>query len=111
MLGDEVERSGFGEALNCGARNAGSAPDFLDALVWCWAARRHDRGAVDVRERAHLPKPEPHCHVSTTGRLERAVPMAVADRDRAHLDAVLLRVAADLRRTLELGRASCKVRG
>src|SRR3546814_10122892 len=95
MLGDEVERSGFGDALNCGARNAGSAPDFIDALVWCWAARRHDRGAVAVRERTHLPKPEPHCHLSTTGRLERAVPMAGDERDRGHPAAVLPRVVDD----------------
>ena len=43
-------------------------------------------------------------------RLQRAVPVAVIDVDRAHLDAVLARVAHDLRRRVEAHRLAVEQR-
>ncbi len=99
-----MECVGLGEPLDRGAGNAGAAPDLLDAGKGQGAPRYRDLRAVDIGKPADLPEPKPHRQVTPLSALERAIPMAVVDRHRAHLDAMLARVGDDLGRRIEAHR-------
>src|SRR3546814_10075355 len=81
----------------CGARDPGAPPHIFDAIERHIAARADDGGAMDVGEATHLAEAETNREIRTLPFLQRAIPMAVVDRDRAHFDAMLARIADDLR--------------
>src|SRR3546814_4419990 len=59
---------------------------------------------MHIGEAAHLPETQPHREIAPTGFFERAIPMAVIDRHGPHLDAMLARIADDLRGRVEAHR-------
>ena len=59
---------------------------------------------MDIGEAAHLAEAETNREIRTLPFLQRAIPMAVVDRDRAHFDAMLARIADDLRGRIKAHR-------
>ena len=66
-------------------------------------ARRDEALGIGLGQPLDLAQPEAQCHprAIAVARLQRAVPAAEIDVDRANFDAVLLGVADDLRRRVE----------
>src|SRR5690606_21632909 len=65
---------------------------------------------MDIGEPSDLPKTQTHREVATAALLERAIPMAVIDRDRADLDPMFARVGDDLRGRIKAHRLRVKQR-
>jgi hypothetical protein len=70
-------------------RHAGAAPEIVDRGEGLVGPRSDDRGRVIIGETLHHAQAEPDSEaIFDIGRLERAIPAAGIDADRAHLDAM-----------------------
>ena len=74
------------------------------------AARRHDALRGLFAKTFHQAQAEPQRGCIVRAAFERAVPVAVADADGPHLDAMLARVAHELRRRVEAHRLAVEQR-
>src|SRR5262249_47817273 len=92
------------EPLDREARDARDGREPLDAGI-AVAARRDELllQLIFVQTRDQ-PEAEAHSVAPAVGRLQCAVPFAEIDVDATHLDAVLARVAHELRRLIEAHR-------
>src|SRR3546814_8276066 len=61
--------------------------------------------------RSYLAKAEAYREIAAFGLLQRTIPLAVVDRDRAHLDALIAGIAHDLRRRVETHRLGVEQSG
>src|SRR3546814_17911171 len=66
---------------------------------------------MNIGERSYLAKAEAYREIAAFGLLQRTIPMAVVDRDRAHLDAMIAGIAHDLRRRVETHRLGVEQSG
>ena len=84
-----LECIGVGQALQRLDRDAGPAPEIVDADEARIGARRDDRCAILVCEAARQAQAEPHRVAIRAGDgFHGAVPAGSIDVDRAHLDAI-----------------------
>ena len=122
---ERAERIGIGERLQHERAQAGAQPQIADRIV-AGAALLLDDAAIVLGQAADLAQAEPHRVGGVdivphrgmagvrarfvAGRFQRAIPVRCIDIDVAHLDAMLLRVAHDLRRRVEAHRLAVEQR-
>ena len=88
----------------CG-RHGGTAPQIVDGRKRPITAGGDDLRRIAIGEAAHHAHAEPDRKaVLVLGRLQRAVPSGSVDVDGPHLDAVIARIAHDLRRRVKSHR-------
>src|SRR5215469_17903009 len=99
----------LGQPLDGKTRNAGDRGEPLDRSK-AVAARGNELFQLGFAQPANQAKPEPHgvtdfsCACRRGGWLQGAIPVAVIDVDGADLDAVLARIANELRRLIKAHR-------
>ena len=108
---EAVEGIAVSQLFDRRALHARPSPDVLDALEGCDRTRANDLRAISVRQAADLAKTEPHGKVAPACLLQRAVPAARVDAWRPDLDAVVARIAHDLRWRVKTHRLRVHQRG
>ena len=100
VAADGAEGIRFGQALEGGVRNAGTAADIGDADVPPAAFLDHMVGVL-LAQPSDLAQAKPERQTPVGCRFQRIVPMAHVDVGGPYLDAMLAGVAHDLRRRIE----------